>query len=415
MFKKTQKQKDAIKLMCQNIEVLLEGGSRSGKTFISLYALIQRACRYNGSKHLIVRKHFAHVKSIWYDTLPKLLKICFPTLEVKENKTDWFCEFPNGSQLWFGGTDDKERIEKLLGWEWESIFINEGSQIPFDTYELLKTRLNPAQGIKPLLLIDYNPPSTQHWGYVIFHKGLNYENKQPLEDKDRYARLQMNPADNKNNLSDTYLSTLESMSERKRKRFLMGEYTDATEGALWEDDWIIRNRVLEMPNDLEVVAVGVDPAVTDSSKADDTGIIVAGKKKINDIDHYYVLHDATVHTSVTKWGQEVVKVYNKYMADRIIGETNQGGDLVEANIRNYDKNISYKSVRATRGKAVRAEPIADLYRRGLVHHVGIFDELELQMVSWVPGDKSPDNMDAMVWVLTYLSGLGPTSFGIGSA
>lgn len=407
MFKKTQKQKEAIRLMTQYIEVLLEGGSRSGKTFISLYAIIQRCCKYEGTKHIIVRRHFAHVKSIWYETLPDVLKVCFPSLQKKENKTDWYVEFANGSQIWFAGTDDKERIEKLLGWEWETIFINEGSQIPFETYELLKTRLNPRQGVKPLFLIDYNPPSTQHWGYVIFHKGQDYENKQPLSNTERYARLQMNPTDNKDNLSETYLSTLESMSERKRKRFMLGEYTDATEGALWEHEWIIKNRVIKAPESLLSVAIGVDPAVTGNAKSDDTGIIAAAKALVDGQEHYYILSDDTVHGSVTGWGKKVVEIYKKMMADVVIGEVNQGGDLVEMNIRNYDRMINYRAVRATRGKAKRAEPIADLYQRGLVHHVGEFSDLEEQMITWTPESTfSPNNLDAAVWVLSHLSGMG---------
>ncbi len=406
-FKKTDKQREAIRLMCQYVELLLEGGSRSGKTFISIYAIIQRCAKYKGSKHLIVRRHFAHVKSIWYKTLPDVLKICFPTLQIKENKTDWFIELANGSQVWFAGTDDKERIEKLLGWEWESIFINEGSQIPFETYEILKTRLNPMQGVKPLLLIDYNPPSTSHWGYVMFHKGLDYETKQPLSQKERYFKLQMNPTHNLENLSDSYMATLESMSERKRKRFIEGIYTDATEGALWEYDWIMRHRVEKAPEDLMAVAIGVDPAVTGKETSDSTGIISVAKSKINGVEHYYVLSDDTVHGSVTGWGKRVVDIYKKMMADVIIGEVNQGGDLVEMNIRNYDRNIKYKPVRATRGKSKRAEPIADLYERGLVHHVGEFNDLEDQMLTWTPeSTASPDNLDALVWGLTHLSGIG---------
>ena len=409
-FRKTEKQAEAVRLMTKHIELLMEGGSRSGKTFIAIDAMIKRCAKHEGTKHLIVRRHFAHVKSIWYETFPDVIKADFPTLHYKQNKTDWFIEFDNGSQIWFAGTDDKERIEKLLGWEWETIFINEGSQIPFDTYETLKTRLNPRKGVKPLFLIDYNPPSTMHWGYVIFHKKLNYETKQPLENTDRYALISMNPTDNIENLSDTYIDTLKSMSEKKRKRFLLGQYSDATEGALWDVDWILKSRVSSHPESLMSVVVGVDPAVTGNDNSDSTGIIVAARAKVNGEDHYYILADNTVHGSVTGWGLKAAETYNKYSADCVVGESNQGGDLVEMNIRNYDRNIKYKAVRATRGKAMRAEPIADLYERGLVHHVGEFPELEEQMITWTPeSDFSPDNLDACVWALSYLAGIGDSS------
>ena len=363
-----------------------------------------RAIKHPGSKHLIVRKHGVHLAPIWYQTYPEVLKKCFPGIKVEENKKDRFITFPNGSQVWFAGTDDKERIEKVLGWEWETIFINEGSQISFDIYETLKTRLNPGQGIKPLFIIDYNPPSKRHWGYMIFHRGLNPETGQPIDQPERYAKLHMNPSDNVVNLSDTYIKTLESMSERKRNRFLHGNYSDDTEGALWRREWIQDNRVKNHP-DLESVVVAVDPAVSGNEKSDDTGIIVAGSAYDDEGNqHFYVLADVTVHGDVTGWGRAVCEAYRKYMADRVVGEVNNGGDLVEVNIRNHDKDISYKSVRATRGKAVRAEPIADLYERGRVHHVGEFIELEDMCCSWTAqSDESPDNMDALVWGITYLS------------
>jgi len=122
-----------------------------------------------------------------------------------------------------------------------------------------------------------------------------------------------------------------------------------------------------------------------------------------------VIDDISLHGAVTEWGQIIAEAYTKYRADSIVGEVNNGGDLVEANIRNYDKYIKYESVRATRGKYVRAEPIADLYRRGLVSHFGEFTDLENQMCEWTEdSDVSPDRMDALVWLITYLSGSNGT-------
>ena len=406
-FTKTSKQKEAISLFGEKIEVLLEGGSRAGKTFIIMYAIIVRAIKYPESKHLIVRKHFAHLKSIWYETLPDVIKTCFPEMKYDQNRTEWYISLSNKSMIWFGGTDDKSRIEKLLGWEWETIFINEGSQMPHDTYEVLKTRLNPMKGCKPLFLIDYNPPSKRHWGFKIFHEGKDPETNQPIKQPERYARIQMNPKDNIENLSETYLKTLESMSEKKRNRFLHGYYSDDSEGALWRRGWIEKTRLGHIPDGLERVVVGVDPAVTGKDTSDDTGIIVAGKLRIDGKFHFYIIDDMTIHGDVTGWGKEVVNAYKKYMADCVVGEVNQGGDLVEMNIRNYDRYIKFKSVRATRGKAKRAEPVADLYERGLVHHCGYFQDLEDMMCSWTPeSEDSPDNMDAMVWAVSHLAGIG---------
>jgi PBSX family phage terminase large subunit len=406
-FKKTPKQIEATRLMADKHEVLLEGGSRSGKSFIIIRNIILRALKYPDTRHLIVRFRFNHVKqSIWYGTIQDVMKIAFPSINYTENKSDWFISFDNGSEIWIGGTDDKERIEKILGNEYATIFVNEASQIPYETYETLKTRLNPPKGVPPKLIIDYNPPSKKHWGYRIFHEHKNPETDAPLRHQERYGYLRMNPVDNTENLNESYLETLESLGEKRRRRFYLGEYSDDTEGALWKRDWIIRHRV-ESVSDLTRVVVAVDPAVTGNETSDDTGIIVVGSKTIDGKEHYYVIDDFTYHGDVTGWGQSVIDAYRRHSADLVVAETNQGGDLVEMNIRNYDRSIRFKKVTATRGKALRAEPIANLYDMGLVHHVGNFLELEDELCMWTPEDKeSPNRLDALVWGVTYLSGRG---------
>jgi phage terminase large subunit-like protein len=158
--------------------------------------------------------------------------------------------------------------------------------------------------------------------------------------------------------------------------------------------------------------VGVDPAVTSADSSDDTGIIVVGS---GDNGHYYVLADHTCNATPLVWAGEVVKAYHTYKADRIIGEVNNGGDLIETTLRTIDPTISYRKVTATRGKAIRAEPIAALYEQGKVHHVGSLQDLEDQMCEWVPNDpksKSPDRMDALVWAITDLMQHGKMSYSI---
>jgi phage terminase large subunit-like protein len=406
-FVKTEKQRQAMDLMIKHTVVLLEGGSRSGKTFISVYAIIARAVKYENTNHLIVRKHLAHIKSsIWDQTLPGVLKIAFPNTTVEYNKSDLIVTFQNGSKIILAGTDDKERIEKLLGSEYATIYMNEASQMPYSTYEVLTTRLNPPRGIKSLFLIDFNPPSMRHWGYVLFHLLQNPETFQAVKNKERYAYIKMNPADNQQNLSSGYIETLEGMSEAKRRRFLLGEFGDDAEGALWRREWIGKNRVQNPPEKMARVVVAVDPAVTGTEKSDDTGIITVGIIVKGNDRHYYVLSDDTFSGGVVGWGQEVCRVFMATKADKVIAEVNQGGDLVEQNIRNYNRQIPYESVRATRGKAVRAEPVADLYRRGFVHHVGDFLELEDELCTWsaLANQPSPNRLDALVWAVAYLAG-----------
>lgn len=401
----TAKQEEAKQACINHVETLLEGGSRSGKTFFIAWYIIQRALKYPNTKHLSCRLRFNHaIQSLFLKTFPDVFKMTQPGLEYKVNKQYWYFELPNGSQIWCAGLDDKERTEKILGNEYETIHLNEASQLGYNAYEIIKTRLNPKQGVPGKLLIDYNPPSSRHWGYRIFHEKVSPETGMALAKPERYAYLKMNPDDNREHLSEEYFDTLESMSESKQRRFRRGEYSDDSEGALWSRDWIIKNRWSGGAPDFASVVVGVDPAVSNTETSDSTGIVCAASAMINGERHYFVLGDYTYSGSVTGWGKEAVRVYNLHAADRVIGEVNNGGDLVEVNIRNYDRDISYKSVRASRGKAVRAEPVADLYERGYVHHLSEFPELEDQMCTWTPeADYSPDNMDALVWAITWLS------------
>jgi len=178
-----------------------------------------------------------------------------------------------------------------------------------------------------------------------------------------------------------------------------------SENALWDYDIITHNS--QFP-DLDRVIVAIDPAVSSNSKSDETGIIVCGKvnkKKAAGGDKYYVIEDASGVYSPSEWAQIAVSLYNKYQASAIIGEANQGGDLIESNIRNHDPVVNYKSVKATRGKKIRAEPIAALYEQNKIIHTRPFTELEKQMTSWEQGDSdSPDRLDALVWGITELSG-----------
>ena len=142
-FKLTEKQHDAIDLFASPaMYVLLYGGSRSTKTFTIIRNIINRALLVRGSRHAVLRFRFSHVKnSVVYDTFPKVMELCFPGCPFKLNKSDWFVRFPNGSEIWFGGLDDKERTEKILGNEYATIFLNECSQISYSAYIIMITRL----------------------------------------------------------------------------------------------------------------------------------------------------------------------------------------------------------------------------------------------------------------------------------
>lgn len=397
MFRKTTIQQRAIKLLNTAAkEFLLVGGSRSGKTFIIIFAIVVIASKFPGSRHLIARFRFNAAKNaIWYDTLKKVLKICFPLVPAKWNNQDYFITLPNGSEIWLGGLDDKDRTEKVLGMEFLTIFLNEASQISYDAYNTIKTRLaQKIDGARTMLFVDENPPSKKHWTYKVFIQNIEPETNISLP-KVKYASLKMNPIDNMDNISEDYLDILRSMPKRKRDRFLSGEFADDSQFALWSDEMINGNRVRERPVLVRIV-VAIDPAVTSKDTSDETGMIVCGMGKDG---HFYVLEDRTGTYTPAGWAKEAVDLYKKHKADRIIGEANNGGDLIETVLRAVDSNIPYRSVYATRDKLTRAEPVAALYEQNKAHHIGELPELELEMTTWEAkqGEKSPNRIDALVW------------------
>ena len=201
-------------------------------------------------------------------------------------------------------------------------------------------------------------------------------------------------------LSATYGGTALGRQE------LEGELVTEREGALWTRATIDGARVREAP-DMDRVVVAVDPPVTGGAGADECGIVVAGLAADGGENEWriYVLADESVQgAGPSGWADRALEAYRRFAADRLVAEVNQGGDLVEAVIRQNAPHVSYRDVRASRGKRARAEPVAALYERGRVHHVGAFPVLEDQMCSFVQGRAggSPDRMDALVWAVTDL-------------
>lgn len=425
----TPKQQEANRLLAGPARnIMLRGGSRSGKTFLLIRALIQRALNAPESRHVIFRLRFNHAKtSVWADTLPKVLKLCFPGLEVRFDKTDFYVEFPNGSEIWIAGLDDKERVEKILGTEFCTVYFNESSQIPWASVETAMSRLAQkcelAQAIKEATgreylalkaYFDCNPPSKLHWSYTLFRQKIKPGTKEPVADPHNYAEMRVNPADNRDNLPEEYFDVLAGMSAAKRLRFEAGEWASEVAGALWALEertapdgkkmpGIDSLRLSRMP-EMQRIVVAVDPSGTRGDGAgDDIGIIVAG---LGVDGHGYVLFDGTCQMSPEGWGRRAVELYALWGADAIVGERNFGGDMVRFTVATADRNAKFVEVTASRGKAVRAEPISALYEQGRVHHVGTFADLEDQLCNFTPsgyiGDGSPDRADALVWALTEL-------------
>ena len=217
--------------------------------------------------------------------------------------------------------------------------------------------------------------------------------------------------DNANNLAPTALADLKLRYEGTRlgRQELYGEIIDEVDGALWTNALLDNTRVQECPPLIRIV-VAIDPAVTSKPDSDETGIVVAG---VTSDGHYYILEDVSLRAGPDAWARKAVEAYYRWKADRIIGEGNNGGDMIEALLRQVDPLIPYKKVTATRGKLLRAEPVASLYEQNRAHHVGAFASLEDQMTNYTPlSDFSPDRLDALVWAMTDLMEGASSMLGI---
>jgi phage terminase large subunit-like protein len=190
---------------------------------------------------------------------------------------------------------------------------------------------------------------------------------------------------------------------------LYGKIMTDTPGALWTRDVLEATRVKKAP-DLVRIVVSVDPGASTGEGANHTGIVAAG---IDAARHGYVLADASCKKKPAGWGESVVRLYDSLNADCVVAEVNQGGDMVGHVVQSAAKDlhsrgerrtpeIAFKAVRATKGKYTRAEPISALYEQKRVHHVGLLPELEDEQCTWVPGEDSPDRLDAVVWGLSEL-------------
>lgn len=417
-FKLTKKQIDAQEMLGGNeTHLMLFGGSRSGKTFLFCKAIATRAIAAPYSRHAVLRFRFNAVKaSIVFDTWPKMMSLCFPGVEDNLSKSDWFTTLPNGSEVWFGGLDDKDRTEKILGQEYATIFLNECSQIGYPARNIATTRLaqvcrysigDEEKTLRLKMYYDCNPPSQAHWTYQLFKKGIDPETKESINSAD-YNSLLMNPTHNAENLPPEYIKTLESLPARLRLRFLDGVFGDVTEGALWTLEKIETYRKINNLPDMQRIVVAVDPSGSgdvDNLQNDAIGIMVCGLG-VDGIG--YLLEDLTVKAGPAVWGNIVASAYDRHDADAVVAETNFGGAMVEHVIQTARRNTPYRAVTASRGKAVRAEPIAVLAETGRIRNVGNFPELEDELTAFTTagyiGEKSPNRADAYVWGFTDLFG-----------
>lgn len=418
VVKLTPKQERANEVLSSTAtHAMLYGGSRSGKTFVLTRALLTRAMAYK-SRHAMLRYRFNHIKaSIVYDTLPKVMELCFPGVadHCKLDKTDWFYTLPNGSEVWFGGLDDKERTEKILGQEYATIYLNECSQIPWASRNMAMTRLAQNTPLRLKAYYDCNPPGMAHWTYRLFMEKRDPDRRTPVANPENYSALIMNPRDNEANLPASYLEELQNMSETMRRRFLLGQFADMSESALWTLELLDQQRIVDgkVPDMVRIV-VAVDPSGAsgeEDQRSDEIGIVVCGLGKDG---RGYILEDISGRMAPAMWGAAAVSAFDRWEADAIVAEENFGGAMVAEVIRGASTNpdrkvggsVPYRAVKASRGKIARAEPIAALFEQQKVSLVGHFPEMEDQFCAMTTagyiGSRSPDRADAAIWGLASL-------------
>ena len=294
--------------------------------------------------------------------------------------------FWNGSRAYLYSAEEPERLrgpQSHFAWldeiatydKWADIWTNLsfGLRLGRDPRVIATTTPRPVKWMKELIA----DPGT------IVTRGSTFDNRANL------------PASQLANFERIYGGT------RIGRQELEGQLLEESEGALWNRETIERARVRTAPSELVRVVVAIDPATTSGEGSDDTGISAFGVDAAGD---GYVLADDTCHLPPAQWAARSVMLFDRLGADRVIGEANNGGDMVELTIRTDRRNIPYEKVHAARGKVARAEPVAALYEQGRIHHVGSFPALEDEMVNFVPGQmkRSPNRVDALVWGASYL-------------
>lgn len=367
-------------------------GRGAGKTRAGAEWVAEQAIAHPGARIAVVARTFADVRDTCIEGQSGLLHVLRRRLPGVDwgkawNRTLLELNLPNGSRIKGFSADEPERLrgpqhhfawcDELAAWRYA------------DAWDQLQFGLR--LGDHPRSFVTTTPKPTS----VV----------RRLRDRaqrgDGVAWVGGSTFDNADNLSAVALAELRATYEGTRlgRQELYGELLLDTPGALWSIDTIAAARVTHAPA-LQRVVVAVDPAVTAGDDSDSTGIVAAG---LGYDGHVYVLADRTLVASPDTWARRAVELYDELAGDRIVAEVNNGGDLVGTVLRTVDPSVPVRQVHASRGKRVRAEPVAALYEQGRVHHVGGFTDLEDQMTTWTPeSPDSPDRLDALVWAVTDL-------------
>jgi phage terminase large subunit-like protein len=375
---------------------LLMSGRGFGKTWVGASWLYEQAMTYPGSEWCCIAPTFSQTRRVCIEGSTGLIRAMHKDELLNYRRNDLEIELVNGSKIFGFSADQPDRVrgsnlwgawlEEVGSWRYEATF-HEG--------------LMPAlrKGEKPRILITTTPSGTtllrelagRSDGTVHITQGSTLENEA--------------------NLSEIAVRELYRLygGTRIGRQELDGELIADVEGALWQRAWLEDWRLTpaydadgrpDLPPLVRVV-VAMDPSTTSKSTSAEFGIMVVGLGANGNI---YLLDDLSARMTPGQAMKCAVAAYYEWEADRIVGEQNNGGDFIEALLRTEDENVSYRTVYASRGKQVRAEPISAIYEQGRAHHIGAFPKLEDQLCTWTPLDReSPDRLDALVWGMTELT------------
>jgi hypothetical protein len=398
-----QKQRDFLRSPAKR--KVVRAGRRGGKTVGMAIKAVEAFLQ--GRRVLYAAPTTDQINTFWRHVRDALQPCIDAGLYIK-NETEKTIELRGSEQ----------RIKAKTAWNADTLRGDYADLLILDEWQLMN---EDAWGVvgAPMLLDNngdvvfiYTPPSARTAGVSKAQDKRHAAKLFKMAEADTTGRWQaftFSSHDNPHLSQDALQDITGDMSNLAYRQEIMAEDIDEVPGALWTRATLDKNRVNIAPS-LYRIVVAVDPEATASETSAETGIIVAGKDE-NEIG--YLLEDKTLRASPAEWGAAVVRAYDRWRADVVVAETNNGGDMVrfvvEAAAQQAHRNgerdtpyIAFKQVHASRGKYIRAEPVSTLYENGRCKHVGTFDELEDQLCSWLPGDTSPDRLDALVWAYTDL-------------
>lgn len=363
-------------------------GRGFGKTRPGAEWVVHNAMNLGVKRQLLVAPTNADLRITMVEGESGILAVC-PEADYNQQRKTVF--FPNGN---FAEGFSAEEPNRLRGPQGEKAWCDEVAawQYDEDTWDMMEFALR--LGDNPQILFTTTPKPRP----LI---------RKLLKEADRLTGG--STYDNEANLAQAYIKRLKEKYEGTRlgQQEIYAKLLDDVIGALWKRENIKYSKC----DDYVRKVIAIDPSVTNTGESDECGITICGKGADG---KGRVIGDFSGRMSPRDWAARAINLFHAHSCDRIIAETNNGGDLVETVLRTIDQNIPFKKVTASKGKRTRAEPISSLYEQGKIEHEKPFDELEDQMCNWVPdsGMKSPDRMDSMVWGMTEIMLQPQREYGI---